>query len=55
MDIFRNVLKLSLRMIYQSDSRRHVEDCVQQVFQQSFEHLDNLEALIQVSDVILYS
>lgn len=29
----------------QSDDRRHVEDCAQQVFQQSFDHIDNLEAL----------
>ncbi len=25
--------------------RMHVVDCVQQVFQQSFDHVDNLEAL----------
>ncbi len=30
---------------YQSDNRRHVVDCVQQVFQQSFYHVDHLETL----------
>lgn len=30
---------------YQSDDREHVADCVQQVSQQSFNYVDNLEAL----------
>ncbi len=29
----------------QSDNRRHVRDCVQQVQQQSSDHVDNLETL----------
>ncbi len=28
-----------------SDDRRHVVDCEQQVFQQSFDHVDNLRVL----------
>ncbi len=40
-------------MNYQSGDNRHVEDCVQQVLQQSFDHLNNLDALeIQVSNMI---
>ncbi len=30
---------------YHSDDRRHVVDCEQQVFQQSFDHIYNLETL----------
>ncbi len=33
-------------MYYESGDRIHVVDCVQQVFQQSFDHADNLEALV---------
>jgi len=29
---------------YQSDGRRREVDCVQQIFQQSFDHVDDLEA-----------
>ncbi len=37
----------------QSDDGRHGVDCVQQVFQQSFDHVDDLEALeICVSNMI---
>lgn len=32
-------------MNYQSDNRRHVVDCDQQVFQQTFDLDENLEAL----------
>ncbi len=40
-------------MNYQSDDRRHVVDCVQQVFQRSFDHVDHLEALeICVSNMV---
>lgn len=28
-----------------SDDRRHVVDCVQLVFRQSFDHVDNIEGL----------
>ncbi len=32
-------------MNYQSKDRKHVVDCAQQVFQEGFDHIDNLEAL----------
>ncbi len=33
-------------MICQSDDRRHVVNCVQQVFQEGFSHVDHFEALV---------
>ncbi len=43
---FKNNFYLLKKSInYQSDDRRHVRDCVQQVQQQSSDHVDNLENL----------
>jgi len=40
-------------MNYQSDNRRYVVDFVHQAFQQSFDHVDHLEALeMSISDII---
>ncbi len=45
-DVFRNILQgLVLAKNYQSNNKRHVVNCVQQVFHQCFDHADNLQAL----------
>ncbi len=45
-------LVITKMMYHKSEGRRHVVDCVQQVFQQSFDWTENLEALeINLSNI----
>lgn len=47
------ILLLAKNINYQSDDRRLVVDCVEQVLQQNFDHVDNLEPLeIYILDAI---
>ncbi len=48
-----DTLTIILYINYQSDDRRLVVDCVEQVLQQNFDHVDNLEPLeIYILDAI---
>lgn len=44
-DVCTIILKVFLFINYQSDNSGHVVDCIKQVFQQSFHHVDHFTAL----------